>query len=97
MYVFTLIFERPLRLVRTHRTVRLSKGSPMSRPSVFYLCPECLKTFSLSGSRLKEWVKRKRKKPTVTGPYCDYRCSSAANVRLAVEAKKTRLRVSNPR
>jgi DNA-directed RNA polymerase subunit RPC12/RpoP len=63
----------------------------MPRPLVFYLCPECSKTFSLSGSRLKEWVKRKRKKPNIAGPYCDYRCSSAANVRLAVEAKRFRL------
>jgi DNA-directed RNA polymerase subunit RPC12/RpoP len=66
----------------------------MPRPSVFYLCPECSKTFSLSGSRLKEWVKRKRKKSDIAGPYCDYRCSSAANVRRAVAAKRAQLELS---
>jgi hypothetical protein len=43
------------------------------------VCPACNTTFTLKGSKLRRWFDKVEKKPTIQGPYCNYKCSSRAN------------------
>lgn len=63
----------------------------MSRPSLFFVCPACSQEFELRGPRLKDYLRRKKNKPEMVGPFCNYRCSSASNVSLATKAMKEKL------
>ena len=49
-----------------------------AKPRTF-VCPECGKEFNLKGSRLREWNRRKSRKPQMSGPFCGVDCSSSFN------------------
>lgn len=60
----------------------------MSRQEVFFKCPQCHKAFGLKNSKLKDWIKRKSKKKSIVGPFCDYKCSGKWNAKNATKSKK---------
>ena len=52
----------------------------VSSRELFTVCPFCKKPFVLKGSRLRVWRSQKMKKPSMTGPYCSYKCSTLQNL-----------------
>ena len=68
--------------------MRRSPRPCMYRQEVFFTCPQCHAAFSLKGPKLKDWVKRKKKKKSVVGPFCNYKCSGKWNAKNASKARK---------
>jgi hypothetical protein len=62
----------------------------MSLKEVWYKCPECHKAFSLKGTKLKLWLKRKKDKPNAVGPFCSFKCSGKHNIKKARKHKKAK-------
>lgn len=57
-----------------------------------FICPVCSKEFYLKGRKLRLWLIKKEKNPTMRGPYCNYRCSGNANIQVAIAIRREQFR-----